>query len=142
MKRIYHRWDAWECYPAGFYDTKPRERTLTEGRCRAIYADFLRNIPAFEEALAGVLRDWPNSCEHYLSNENMNRIAWLGQASLCYATGIPARFRGGFNQLTTEEQSAANLAALRALNAWLEKRGEPTLPNLDAAASRTQMDLY
>lgn len=142
VTRVYHTWDKWECYPAGFYESSPKTRTLTEGACKAMYATFLRDIPRFEEAMASVLRDWPNSTEHYLSNERMNRIAWLGQAAMCYATGIPATFCGGYNQLTLEEQRAADLAALRYLNKWLESRGEPTLATLKDAERKTQPELY
>jgi hypothetical protein len=142
MERVYHTWDKWECYPAGFYESSPKTRNITEGACKAMYATFLRDIPRFEEALAGVLSDWPNSTEHYLSNERMNRIAWLGQAAMCYATGIPAVFCGGYNQLTLEEREAADLAALRYLNKWLESRGEPTLATLKEAERKTQPELY
>ena len=31
-----------------------------------------------------VIVEWVNSCEHYLSNFAMNRIAWVGQAAMCY----------------------------------------------------------
>jgi len=141
MKRIFHTWDHWECYPAGFYDNKPRDRSLSEDDCRDAYARLLRDIPAFEQAMAGILRDWPNSTEHYLSNERMNRIAWLGQASLCYALGIPSQFRGGFNSLTPAEQEAANEAALKYLNIWLVGRGEPAL-TMEQAQSKTEADLY
>jgi len=141
MIRVYHTWDKWECYPAGFYENKPRDRSLTDDQCRDMYAEFLRDIPAFEAAMAGVLRDWPNSTEHYLSNESMNRIAWLGQSAMCYARGVPAAFRGGFNRLTDDEQQAANLAALGALNKWLAARGESTL-TLEQAKSKTEANLY
>lgn len=141
MKRMYHTWDEWECYPAGFYDDKPRGRQLTDDEARAIYADFLRDIPSFRVALERVIAEWPNSCEHYLSNERMNRLAWLGQASLCIAEGIPSRFRGGYNQLTDDEKRAADLAALDALNEWLKSQGEEAL-DLATAASKTEMDLY
>jgi hypothetical protein len=110
--------------------------------CKLMYAEFLRDTPRFEEAMAGVLRDWPNSCEQWLSNERMNRIAWLGQAAMCYATGIPSTFCGGFNQLSPEEQHAANLAALKYLNIWLESRSEPTLATLKDAERKTQPEMY
>lgn len=141
MKRVYHTWDKWECYPAGFYENKPADRTLTDDQCRDMYAKFLRDIPAFEAAMDGVLRDWPNSTEHYLSNENMNRIAWLGQSAMCYAHGVPAAFRGGFFRLTDDEQHTANLAALGALNKWLTARGESPL-TLEQAKSKTEANLY
>ena len=141
MKRIYHTWDEWECYPAGFYENRPKDRSLTPDECKAIYRDLLADIPRFRDALSRVLLEWPMSCEHYLSNERMNRIAWLGQASLCIAEGIPSTFRGGYALLTQEQQLAADLAALDALNEWLTGRGEPAL-TLDQAGSKTQMDLY
>lgn len=141
MKRIFHTWDKWECYPAGFYEDHPADRTITDEQAVDAYRDFLRDIPAFEAALQRVLTEWPNSCEHYLTNERMNRIAWLGQASMCIANGIPSRFRGGYNRMTDAEKAAADAAALAALNQWLTTRGEPPL-TLDQAASKTEMDLY
>lgn len=142
MERIYHTWDQWECYPAGFYESHPKGRNISEGMCKMMYAEFLRDTERFENAMASVLKDWPNSTEHYLSNERMNRIAWLGQAAMCYATGIPSQFCGGFNQLTPEEQHTANLAALGYLNIWLKSRGEPELATLKDAERKTQPELY
>jgi hypothetical protein len=141
MKRIYHTWEKWECYPAGFYENKPSDKTKTHDECQEIYRSLLSDLDRFEEALKRVLSDWPNSCEHYLSNENMNRIAWLGQASLCISEGIPAIYRGGLNMLTEDQQLAANLMALKYLNVWLSSRGEETL-TLEQAASKTQAELY
>lgn len=141
MKRIYHTWDKWECYPAGFYENKPKDKDLTDEQCREMYASFLRDIPMFEAAMQSILEKWPRSCEHYLSNESMNRIAWLGQASMCYAYGIPAVFRGGFNRLTDEEQERANQSALKYLNRWLVKHGENAL-TMEEAKSKTEANLY
>lgn len=137
MKRIYHPWDVWECYPAGFYESRPKGRNISEGLCKFMYAQFLRDIPRFEAAMAGVLRDWPNSCEHYLSAEQMNRVAWLGQAAMCYATGVPAVFCGGYNQLSEDEKCAADVAAWGVLNRWLESRGEPRVSLQKATQSTT-----
>lgn len=139
MKRIYHTWDKWECYPAGFYENK--HPTMGDEECREAYRAFLKDLQQFKAAMAGVLRDWPNSCEHYLSNENMNRIAWLGQAAMCYAHKVPAVFRGGFNCLTDTEQHAANLAALEYLNKWLVANGGEAL-TLEQAKSKTEANLY
>jgi hypothetical protein len=142
MERIYHTWDKWECYRAGFFENRPEDRKLSEAECKLRYAKFLRDTTRFETAMAGVLNDWPNSCEQWLSNERMNRIAWLGQAAMCYATGIPSTFCGGFNQLSPDEQNTANLAALKYLNIWLASRGELTLATLKDAARTTQPEMY
>lgn len=140
MKRIYHTWDKWECYPACFYENKA-PGGLSQNEAVKRYAEFLRDTPAFASALARVITEWANSCEHYLSNENMNRIAWLGQASACIALGLPSCFRGGFNLLTPEEQQTANETALTALNEWLTRRGEEPL-TLETARAKTQVELY
>jgi hypothetical protein len=71
----------------------------------------------------------------------MNRIAWLGQASLCYKHGIPAEFRGGYGLLTEAQQLAADEAALSALNAWMEANGRPSVAMEDANPNR-QSDIY
>lgn len=141
MIRIYHTWDEWECYPAGFYNSRAKDKSLTDDQCREMYRDFLSNLSEFEIALRKVLSQWPNSCEHYLSNENMNRIAWLGQSSMCIAHGIPSRYRGGFNMLSSEQQNKADLKALKYLNRWLILRGESPL-TLSQAQSKTEANLY
>jgi len=140
MKRIYHTWDKWECYPAGFYEDHPPAGMTAADATRA-YATFLRDLPRFRAALTRVLAEWPNSCEHYLSNVNMNRIAWLGQASMCIVTRVPAMFRTGYHALTDAEKQAADRAALDALNLWLTARGEEPL-TLETAESRTEANLY
>ena len=87
-----------------------------------LYANLLRDLPKFEGALKTIIRDWPYSCEHNLTNENMNRIAWLGQASCALLFQVPhQRSMGGYNLLTSEEQKAADAMAEKYLNIWLEQ---------------------
>ena len=138
-KRIFHTWEKWECYPAGFYNEKPDGMTQDEGEEK--YREFLSDASAFEGALTGVTNEWTNSCEHYLTNERMNRIAWLGQASVAYALHIPSCCRGGYNRLTDSQKRAADLLALKYLNIWLARRGEKEL-TLDEVMSKTEADLY
>lgn len=138
--RILHQWDKWECYPAGFYEDKPPAGKTRE-ECEAVYRDMLSDIPAFQTALGRVILEWRNSCEHYLTNERMNRIAWLGQAALCIEFGIPSCFRGGYNMLTEAQQQAADEAALQALNLWRAMQGWPAL-TMTEANSKTEANLY
>lgn len=140
MNRIYHPWWDWECYPAGFYENHP-PKGMTAEECREEYRAFLSDLPRFRAALSRVITEWPNSCEHYLSNERMNRVAWLGQASLCIETGIPHQFRGGYMLLTDEEKRAADETALDALNTWLFLQREPSV-DLDGAGVSAKVNLY
>jgi hypothetical protein len=114
---------------------------MTAESCEAEYARLLRNDEEFRRALQRVLAEWPKSCEQYLSNDRMNRIAWLGQASLCISNGIPANYRNGFNMLTQAEQQRANETALEALNQWLAGRGKAPV-DMDAAGVNAKADLY
>lgn len=123
MQRIWHPFTAWECYPAGLFSTA-LPAGMSPDEALDAYAAFLRDTPRFEAALARVIDEWPISCEHFLSNEEMNRIAFLGQASMCIETGIPARFRAGFKRLSETEQTTANATALKYLNRWLWARKE------------------
>lgn len=144
MKRIYHTWDKWECYPAGFYEERPKDKAISDKSKEDIerdYAEFLSDPVKFFAAGERLISEWGNSCEHYLTNEKMNRIAWIGQACACIQLGIPSAFRGGFNLLSDKKQEEANIVALEILNQWLGKRGEPAV-TMEDAASKTEANLY
>ena len=138
--RIFHEWQDWECFPAGFYSDRP-PTGMTIEECEEAYRQFLADLPRFEAALVRVISEWKNSCEHYLTNDKMNRLAWLGQASMCLETGISSRFCGGYNLLSKEQQRAADEKAFEYLNIWLERNNRPQL-TWEAAQSKTQANLY
>lgn len=137
--RVFHTYDKWECHAAGFYATTKPGKTKTE--CEHAMRDLLIDLPRFRAALDAVVTTWKHSCEHYLTNAAMNRIAWLGQAATCYELGIPAVYRGGFSLLTEKQQEKANAAALKALNKWLRANGREPVGMEDAAPER-EMEIY
>lgn len=138
--RIFHTYDKWECYKAGFYEN--RKEGLTKDAGEKAYAEFLSDDKAFRRGLRGVLSDWKHSCEHYLSNKSMNRIAWLGQAAMCYSTGIPASYCSGFNLLTEEQQKHANEIAFKYLNKWLLENDRFEVEMEEALSIGRQVELY
>jgi ParB-like chromosome segregation protein Spo0J len=138
--RIFHTWEKWECHKAGFYDT--HKDGMSRAECEEAFGHLLSDPDTFAESLEHVITEWKHSCEHYLTNVAMNRIAWLGQAAACYALGIPATFRSGYNLLTAEQQLAADEVALVYLNKWLETNGRKVV-GMDAALSyERQSDIY
>lgn len=137
--RILHTWDKWECYRAGFYAERCKDMTQEEGEEK--YREFLSDADKFATALHGVTTEWEHSCEHYLTNDRMNRIAWLGQASVAYALGIPSLCRGGYHRLTDEQKRAADDLALSFLNKWLQANGREPV-NYEQAGGRTEAELY
>lgn len=137
--RLFHTWDKWECYRHGFYAERPADMTHDEGEEK--YREFLADLPRFAAALEIVVTQWRHSCEHYLTNDRMNRIAWLGQAAVAQAMGIPSACRGGYHKLTDEQKKAADEMALTYLNKWLTANGRETV-DFEAAGGRTEAELY
>lgn len=140
IERIYHRWENWECYKAGFFDENP-PKGMTHDDCQKMYAEFLGDLNRFRKAAYKVIDSWKNSCEHNLTNQNMNRIAWIGQAAMCIETGIPAKYRGGYNLLTEQQQKDADLVALEVINYWMFWHGYNQY-TLETISSRTEANLY
>jgi len=138
--RIFHTYEKWECHRAGFYENT--KEGMAKAECEEAYRAFLSNDKEFEKALKKVTTEWKHSCEHYLTNSAMNRIAWLGQASACYALGIPSAYRGGFNLLSEEEQLKANKLALKYLNKWLKANGRKEITLEEAFSYDRQSDIY
>lgn len=139
-ERIFHTYDKWECHKAGFYASK--KDGMTAEQCEMAYAEFLSDTAKFGQILEKIIVDWKYSCEHYLTNKSMNRIAWLGQAAMCYATGIPSKYCAGFNLLTEEQQLEANMTALKYLNIWLERNNRNTVTLDQALLINRQVELY
>ncbi len=138
--RIFHTYEKWECYKAGFYDTV--KEGMTKSQCEEAYRKFLSDIPKFSDALQHVITEWKHSCEHYLTNTAMNRIAWLGQAAACYSIKIPSVFRAGFYRLTEWQQQAANECALVYLNKWLVANDRTEITLDEAMSGERQSDIY
>lgn len=121
MKRIYHPWTKWEDSLHGFHGglEYPKDNTLE------LYASLLRDLPKFEAALTTIINEWKYSCEHNLTNEAMNRIAYLGQSACALIYNVPSSVSmGGFNLLTPGEQQAADAMAQKYLDIWLSRRSQ------------------
>ena len=138
--RIFHTYDKWECHKAGFY--KSAKKDWTHEQCENEYARILTNIPLFESILEKVITEWKNSCEHYLTNRSMNRIAWLGQAAVCYASGVPSRYSGSWFNLSEKQQARANKAALKYLNKWIAENNQEEISMEEALSIGRQIELY
>jgi hypothetical protein len=138
--RIFHTYHNWECHKAGFYAQNVEGKKADE--CKEEYRAFLADTDKFRAAANGVISEWEKSCEHYLTNFAMNRIAWIGQAAMCYESGIPSKYCSGYNLLTEDEKGAANLVALDVLNDWLIQNGRECVSMDEAASAGRQTEIY
>jgi len=138
--RVFHTFDKWECVKHGFYAST--KDGWSRERCEQAYLDLLSDPVEFDSVARKVVSEWPMSCEHYLTNSAMNRIAWLGQASVCYKYGVPSQFSSGWNLLSKDQQDKANAVALKVLNEWLQSREIGMLDFEQAAAIGRQVEIY
>lgn len=138
--RIFHTWDKWECYPAGFYESK--HPSMNHDECKETFVNILSDTNKFAEILKKVIVEWKNSCEHYLTNNSMNRIAWLGQAAVCYHSGVPSRYSGAWFDIPEQKREEANEVALHYLNVWLSRNHRPEVTMSEALNIGRQIELY
>lgn len=85
-------------------------------------AALMRDTGRFRDAMMSALTEWPKSCEHNLTAESVNKIAWLGHAGCCIATGSPEEnTRVAWHTLSLHEQDEANASARFVLDEWLSR---------------------
>ena len=138
--RTFHTYDKWECYKYNFYGTKIDG--LSKDECENKYVEVLGDSHRFSNVLNLIIEEWNNSCEHYLTNHSMNRIAWLGQAAVARDSMVPSKFCTGWSLLSEDQQTNADLVALKYLNKWLISRGQKEVTMKEAKAEGRTSVLY
>lgn len=116
--RIYHPYWLWEDYKAGFYEN-------CSGEQKQIYVEKIIEMFNSEkltlESMFSVVDNWKYSCEHNLTNNSMNGIAYIGQGACCIYCGAPSTITMEcWSKLTKEVQERANKNALQAIERWKE----------------------
>ena len=116
FQRVWHPYTAWEEYRAGMWRRvhgKERARLLQEA------IRFTGDATIYGSWMLKVIREWPVSCEHNLTDYDMNRRAWVGHAACCLAITCPEDItREAWGELTQEQQDRANARADEAIYAW------------------------
>lgn len=81
MNRKYHKYTDWEDYKNGMYSAHKYDESETISLCVKLFNDF----DLFEEYCNKVIELWPVSSSENLTNINLNRKAWIGQACCSFA---------------------------------------------------------
>jgi hypothetical protein len=74
VKRLWHPWNKWECVSAGLFGWGLH----SDERARELLFEFFCDDQLFKHFMNECRRHWPVSCEQFLTNPNINRIAWIG----------------------------------------------------------------
>lgn len=118
MKRIYHHYLMWEDWKAGFYDNISGQNK--EDKIKSVVEMFNDERLTFEY-MNMVIEKWKYSCEHNLTNESLNKIAYIGQAACCLYANIPSTITmEAWSLLSSEVQERANKQAEKVLRKWEE----------------------
>lgn len=81
---------------------------------------FMMDVGRFSEAMSSVCSDWTNSCKVNFTTPSVNPIAWLGQAAVCNAIGVPeACVRSAWGNLPFCVQQKANACAKAHISEWV-----------------------
>ena len=127
MERIFHHYNKWEDYHAGMYDESK------DGRAeRVIKAAEILGTPATcRKAMEKVVSEWVKATEYNLSNAEINRKAWLGQAACCCWAGIHEdETREAWGLMTEAQRIEANAIAADIIKKWVGKREHEASPQI------------
>lgn len=119
MKRIYHPYWLWEDFRNGFYDNisgkKKKELSLK-------VIELFNDSKLTRENMMRVIDEWKYSCEHNLSNDSMNKIAYLGQGACCLYAGVPNSITmETWSLLSKERQKESDKIANEVLEIWINR---------------------
>ena len=116
IKRIYHSWEKWEDYKCGFYDN-------VSGKNKPFMIDkvieLFINPDLTRKYMNKAIKEWFFSCEHNLTNNGLNKIAYIGQAACCLYGGIPSTITmEAWSKVPKEFQIIADSIAVEVLKDW------------------------
>lgn len=116
MKRVWHPYWLWEDWLNGMWTPlsgKDRQSMIQ----RAI--DFTGDHREYGRWMRRVIFEWPISCEHNLTSNQTNKLAWIGHAATSLAIKCPEMItREAWGMLTQHQRDLANHQASIALDMW------------------------
>jgi len=117
MKQIYHHFSKWEDTRNGILKNGYNEKETEELTFMA--KSLLCNPKEFYKIALKVIKNWIYASEQHLSNKSRNRHAWIGQASCCFAYGVPEYItKYAWRLMVKEEQDKANDIADKIISLW------------------------
>jgi hypothetical protein len=113
MQQVWHPYTLWEEYHYGMWRQPPASEMAL---LLPVAVKFTGDHKLYGKWMMKVLKAWPISTEHNLTNISINRKAWVGHAGCCLATGIPEVVtRKAWGELSQLQQDKANDMARKAI---------------------------
>lgn len=116
MKRIFEKYTEWEDYKNGMYEMyNKNDEDLIR---KSVY--LLTNSILFLETCKYVIKDWKVTTSVHLTNNTINKKAWIGQAACNYLYKTPELLtRVAWGKLSRLQQDNANNIAQKVINSYL-----------------------
>lgn len=121
MGRVYYPYEMWEDYKNGMYNEckDGREERVKQA------AKILGTSDICTKAMQKVVSEWNICTEYNLSNCEVNRKAWLGQAACsCYGNIHEDETREAWGIMTEQQRVQANRIAQAIIDKWDEQNGK------------------
>lgn len=133
MQKIWTDARQWEEVLAGMWEPHPPDY-YNEDRALEIMRSDL-----FGKAMENVIMEWKYSCLNSLTDETINRVAWLGQAAMAWSYNLPQHItRQLWGKLTPMERDKANGLAKKAIYKW-EKRNNKTIQSISGCVEEPML---
>jgi hypothetical protein len=117
MNRVFHKYDDWEDYINGMYNTEKDSEYFVD---KSII--LLKDNNMFLKEGLNMIEKWVISADENLSNTNCNRLSWIGQATCCFLFGSPEKStRKAWSLLSSDERNNANVVATKILKQYERK---------------------
>ena len=120
MKKIWHPFWLWEDIPMGRkVEAKDEDLFLQKA------IEFTGNHELYGSWMMRVIEEWPISCEQNLTDDSLNKQAWIGHAACQMAIECPEYItRKAWGMLNQEQRDLANLQADRAIHEWKQRHSK------------------
>lgn len=118
IKQKFHHFSKWEDYNNGLFDSSC-ERYDEKVK---LSIDLLSDQEEFYRVAIDMVSSWVYSSEQNLTDNSINKKAWIGQASCCFNHKAPDyATKEAWWKLSDETKNAANETAAKVIKEWKAK---------------------
>lgn len=116
MKRYYEKYTEWEDFKNGMYELSSEEND----KLILLSCNLLSDKTKFLNACNLVIEKWKISTKVHLTNNSINKKAWLGQAACSLMHNVPELLtKVAWGKLDFRVQNTANEVAYNVINSYL-----------------------
>lgn len=122
VKQCYFHYAEWEDYQNGMYS----DCSVSEyEKAVKLSMDLLSNNSVFKSSIKKMFEKWVKSTKENLTNNDINKRAWVGQATCCFNHSSNEKAtREAWGLLNEKTRDMANNVAEECINEWIKTNGD------------------